>query len=304
MADARHAALDVRLAGEDDREELHALRHEVFVRGQGVPVTLERDAADAHAVHAVARLDGVLVATGRMVVRDGVAAVGRMAVAEAARGLGAGRAVLRVLEHAGILAGLSRVELHAQLHAAGFYDRCGYTRVGETYLEAGIVHQTMTRALPTLRAVRDADAEAVRALIWGCWAEYPGCVLDPDEDPWMRAPATSYAGWDARMWVLEGADGALLACCGAKPVGAGVVELKNLYVALQARRFGYARLLEGLVCAEARARGAHRLTLWSDTLFLDAHATYSALGWTRGPGSRDLHDLSGTTEYPFTKALA
>ena len=39
------------------------------------------------------------------------------------------------------------VELHAQVHAAGFYDRAGYSPYGDRYLEAGIEHVSMRKEL-------------------------------------------------------------------------------------------------------------------------------------------------------------
>jgi putative acetyltransferase len=94
-----------------------------------------------------------------------------------------------------------------------------------------------------------------------------------------------------------------VACCGVKPLGDGAVELKSMYVAVAARRQGLARLLDGLVRDEARRRGATRVELWSDTRFADAHVTYAALGYSRLPGERDLHDLSHSREYPFAAQL-
>lgn len=152
--------LEVRLAGPADLDGLYALRHDVFVRGQGVPEELERDDLDAAADHAVALLDGVLVGTGRLV--DGrideqgelepgtagsVGTIGRMAVADAARGRGTGRALLDLLVDRAAERGLPAVELHAQLHARGFYERAGFTPFGEVYLEAGIEHLGMRRGL-------------------------------------------------------------------------------------------------------------------------------------------------------------
>ena len=153
----------VRLAGPGDLDAVYALRHEVFVVGQGVPVELERDELDASADHAVA-LDaaGAVVGTGRLV--DGridqegrlepgtpgtVGTVGRMAVAAAARGSGTGRALLDLLVRRAGERGLPEVELHAQLHARSFYERAGFTPFGEVYLEAGIEHLGMRRRLRT-----------------------------------------------------------------------------------------------------------------------------------------------------------
>ncbi len=131
-----------------DWPEVVALRTRVFVEEQGVPPEVERDAADATAVHAVARDDaGRVVATGRLLERDGRAAIGRMAVEGSARGRGYGAAVLGVLHREALARGLTEVELHAQVSARGFYERAGYTAVGDEYVEAGIVHVTMRRAL-------------------------------------------------------------------------------------------------------------------------------------------------------------
>lgn len=153
-------SLEVRLAGPADLVEVYALRHQVFVLGQDVPEDLERDELDAAADHAVARWDGQVVGTGRLV--DGridergelepgtagtVGTVGRMAVAEAARGTGTGRALLDLLVARAGERGLPAVELHAQLHARGFYERAGFTPFGEVYLEAGIEHLGMRREL-------------------------------------------------------------------------------------------------------------------------------------------------------------
>lgn len=133
-----------RLAGPDDMAAVLALRHEVFVVGQGVPAELERDELDAVSDHAVALVDGVVVGTGRLLPTG---TVGRMAVADSARGRGVGAAVLACLEHRARARGFGVVELHAQVHAAGFYAKAGYTPYGETYLEAGIEHVSMRKEL-------------------------------------------------------------------------------------------------------------------------------------------------------------
>ena len=58
----------VRLAGPQDLDGVYAVRHEVFVVEQGVPVELERDELDAAADHAVAvDAAGAVVGTGRLV---------------------------------------------------------------------------------------------------------------------------------------------------------------------------------------------------------------------------------------------
>ncbi|MCU1621770.1 MAG: family acetyltransferase [Frankiales bacterium] len=133
-----------RLAEAADLPAVFALRHEVFVIGQDVPEDLERDDLDVLSDHAVAIVGGEVVGTGRLL-PDGT--IGRMAVASSVRGQGIGAAVLGVLEEQARQRGFPAVELHAQVHALGFYDRYGYVPCSEVYLEAGIEHQSMRKEL-------------------------------------------------------------------------------------------------------------------------------------------------------------
>ncbi|MEV3970044.1 GNAT family N-acetyltransferase [Streptomyces sp. NPDC050698] len=149
----------VRVAGEPaDLEACFAVRKDVFVGEQGVPEDIEYDAYDAGAVHVLAvREDGVPLGTGRLlhgeaaVAQTGagplVGSLGRLAVAAPARGLGVGAALVRAIEDAARARGLTAVDLHAQTHALGFYQRLGYEPYGPEYLEAGIPHQGMRRSL-------------------------------------------------------------------------------------------------------------------------------------------------------------
>ncbi|MHC3475495.1 GNAT family N-acetyltransferase [Streptomyces sp. 7R007] len=141
-----------------DREMCFAVRKEVFVREQGVPEDLEYDAYDPLAVHVLAvREDGVPLGTGRLLYGEAAAAkaggdpavgsLGRLAVAREARGLGVGVALVRAIEEAARARGLTAVDLHAQTHALGFYERLGYEAYGPEYPEAGIPHRAMRRAL-------------------------------------------------------------------------------------------------------------------------------------------------------------
>jgi predicted GNAT family N-acyltransferase len=133
------------VASAEDWPEVAALRTRVFVGEQGVPPEIEQDAADATAVHVLSRDgDGRVVATGRLLLRDdGTASIGRMASDASVRGRGHGAAVLAELHRQAALRGVTEVQLHAQVTARGFYERAGYTAIGEVYEEAGIAHVTM-----------------------------------------------------------------------------------------------------------------------------------------------------------------
>ena len=132
-----------------DWPEIVDLRTRVFVDEQGVPPEIEQDDRDATAVHALSRdANGRVVATGRLLVGDdGRASIGRMATDATVRGSGHGAAVLTELQRQAALRGVVEIELHAQVTARGFYERAGYTAVGDVYEEAGIAHVTMRRPL-------------------------------------------------------------------------------------------------------------------------------------------------------------
>ena len=141
---------EVRVAdGPGDREACFAVRKEVFVVEQGVPEDLEYDAYDAVAVHVLAvRDDGVPLGAGRLLHGEpGVGVLGRLAVVREARGLGVGVALVRGVEAAARAVGLTAVDLGAQTHALGFYERLGYVAYGDEFLDAGMAHRAMRRAL-------------------------------------------------------------------------------------------------------------------------------------------------------------
>ncbi len=124
------------------RDHAQALRIEVFVVEQGVPVELEWDEADEVSIHAVAYDDeGQPVATGRLL-PDGH--IGRMAVRKSARGQGIGSDVLRALLDEARRLGHEALVLHAQTHAIAFYLQHGFEPEGEAFMEAGIPHRRMT----------------------------------------------------------------------------------------------------------------------------------------------------------------
>lgn len=141
-----------------DREACFAVRKEVFVAEQGVPEDVEYDAYDPGALHVLAvREDGVPLGTGRLLFGAAAAgktggdlsvgSLGRLAVTREARGLGVGAALVRAIEDAARARGLAAVDLHAQTHALGFYERLGYVAYGPEFPDAGIPHRSMRRPL-------------------------------------------------------------------------------------------------------------------------------------------------------------
>lgn len=142
--------------------ELHAVRDEVFVREQRVPVDIEHDALDPVSLHVLARDDaGQAIGAGRLTPDH---RVGRMAVLPAWRGRGVGEALLAELTRVARAQGWRELTLHAQVGALGFYQRHGYLPVGPRFTEAGIEHQAMRRPLAGASAI-DTREQAVATAI-------------------------------------------------------------------------------------------------------------------------------------------
>jgi putative acetyltransferase len=150
-----------------------------------------------------------------------------------------------------------------------------------------------------LRHATDEDSAAVCALISAVYTEYPNCHLVLDEEPDLRAPASSYAKKGGKFWVAEDDQG-LLGTVGILPDG-GDVLLMKLYVSRRARGTGLGKKLIALVEEEARARGAKRIHLWTDTRFETAHRVYEHLGYVKLPGRRALGDVSQSIELHYEK---
>ena len=116
------------------------IRFNVFVAEQGVEPSLEVDGRDPECVHAIAYDEDLPIGTGRLL-PDGH--IGRMAVLKEYRSTGVGQKILLKLVAAARERGWKKVELSSQIQAVDFYERFGFQRLGEVYIEAGIDHVDM-----------------------------------------------------------------------------------------------------------------------------------------------------------------
>jgi predicted GNAT family N-acyltransferase len=133
-------------------QEAFAIRTRVFVEEQHVPPAEEIDrydtdpAAMTHAVHALGRLDGTPIATGRLLlVADaaGLPHIGRVAVLAPHRTHGYGTAIMEALHAEARTRGFVGATLAAQIHAIPFYAGLGYVAHGPLFMDAGIEHRQM-----------------------------------------------------------------------------------------------------------------------------------------------------------------
>ena len=115
----------------------------------------------------------------------------------------------------------------------------------------------------------------------------------------LKTPATSYD----RFWVVE-RETEIVGCIACSfDQATGDFELQKLYIHADLRCGGWGRKLVDVVEKEARDMGFDQIELWTDTRFTTAHRFYSGLGYRKTGRTRDLHDLSETTEYHFVKPV-
>ena len=138
------------------KEELNlgfALRTEVFVKEQNVPIELELDEKDysENTVHIGYFDDDKLIGIARLIDLDkDVIHIGRVVIDKEYRGQGIGRELIIGCENIAqqILKRKIIIELSAQIQAENFYKSLGYNRVNDKiYLDAGIEHVDMRKEI-------------------------------------------------------------------------------------------------------------------------------------------------------------
>jgi len=122
---------------------LYEVRSAVFIKEQGVDVSIERDGKDHQCYHSLAHdSSGKVLGTGRL---SPEGKIGRLAVMKDWRGLGIGSGIMRNLIKQSELLGMLRTFLHSQVSATEFYESLGYQKEGPIFDEASIPHVVMFR---------------------------------------------------------------------------------------------------------------------------------------------------------------
>lgn len=154
-----------------------------------------------------------------------------------------------------------------------------------------------------LRAAEDRDAQDLFGLLSLCFADYPGCFIDPHDDLKDLLTPGSPRQNEGVLWVLDDERGRICACVSVDFPEADTAELHRLYVRPDQRGRGLGSSLVRAAERHAYEKGATRMAFWSDTRFADAHRLYKKLGYTQTELQRDLGDVSNSSEYRFEKDL-
>ncbi len=120
-----------------------AIRREVFVVEQFVDPVLEYDEYEDTAIHYLLFLDEVPITTARWRETGKGIKLERFATLKEYRNKGIGNNILdKVMED--VLSLKKPIYLHSQVNAISLYERNGFVKEGEMFVEADIQHYLMT----------------------------------------------------------------------------------------------------------------------------------------------------------------
>ncbi len=132
----------------EDYSPSAAVRKTVFVEEQGYTLEEEFDEYDEKCPHVVLFDGETPVATGRIILlADGTAKFGRIAVLKSYRGLHLGAQIVEALLKRAKSDGAKRAYVSAQSYAVPFYNKFGLQEYGEEYLDGRIPHRDMDMTL-------------------------------------------------------------------------------------------------------------------------------------------------------------
>lgn len=134
--------------GSPDYREVVELRRRVLRIPLGLDFTSDQLAGEGKDLH-LAAYEGENLA-GCLMLSDhgsGVVQMRQVCVEPDRQGTGVGAALVRESEAEARRRGYRRMMLHARDIAVGFYERLGYDKVGETFVEVSIPHQEMEKEL-------------------------------------------------------------------------------------------------------------------------------------------------------------
>lgn len=125
-------------------QECFTIRHEVFVKGQNVPLEEEIDGKDPECQHYLLTVDNRPAGTARIRFVGHDAKIERVAILNSFQNKGLGKQLMNtILGDLKNNPDLDGACLGSQTHAISFYERLGFAVCSEEYMDAGIPHKDM-----------------------------------------------------------------------------------------------------------------------------------------------------------------
>lgn len=139
--------MELWFVGDTHIDKALQIRRKVFIEEQQIPEKIEIDGTDKDCTHLVIEVDNIPVATGRIIVKDGLTYIGRVATIQEYRNQGYAKLVMDKLEAKLIGDGVTQVFVNAQSQVQDFYAGIGYKPIGKPFTTANIPHVRMMKNL-------------------------------------------------------------------------------------------------------------------------------------------------------------
>jgi predicted GNAT family N-acyltransferase len=134
--------------GSDKYNQVLTLRNEILRKPLGLNFSQDEVDAEKANMHIAAYEDDQVLGCCMLVEEeDKTVRLRQMAVINDVQGKGIGRALMQFAENLARDRGYKRITMHARKNAAGFYEKMGYKKFGEEFMEITIPHYVMEKQL-------------------------------------------------------------------------------------------------------------------------------------------------------------
>jgi predicted GNAT family N-acyltransferase len=134
--------------GTAEYEQMLKLRDDILRRPLGLEFSTEELEKEKEHMHMAAYEDDHILGCCMLVKEDEeTVRLRQMAVVNDVQGKGIGRALMQFAENLARDRGYRRITMHARKNAVGFYERLGYKKVGDEFMEITIPHIVMEKEL-------------------------------------------------------------------------------------------------------------------------------------------------------------
>ncbi|MBO7178981.1 MAG: GNAT family N-acetyltransferase [Clostridia bacterium] len=136
---------------QDDLEKSLNIRRNVFINEMGVPESIELDGFDtltSHCKHILVLYNGVTIGTARCnLISETELKIQRFCFLPEYRKSGYGKLLLEFIEREFSDKGYHYFFLEAKFSVHEFYEKCGYKKASDIFIEANVPHIKMEKSL-------------------------------------------------------------------------------------------------------------------------------------------------------------
>ena len=128
------------IKNQKELDKLLKIRGVVFIEEQKVPHSRERDGLEDESKHFIVHYKGKCVGGARMRFVRNKAKFERIVFLRSCRGKGFGRKLMRYLIGYARRKGVKEVVVHGQVASTEFYEKSGFKKRGQAFMDGGMRH--------------------------------------------------------------------------------------------------------------------------------------------------------------------